>query len=145
MRLNSTLSGLTDEDWALIQELLRPSYEIEARAVRVCLTVVHGAEERHVEIPLGTFTEVMVALTLTRNMRNALRAEAALTPDALPDEPRCRCGFRAPELGPHPACPVHSLKCTHGKPVTKEEPSMFEGADPVRTFADGCQSYGPYA
>jgi hypothetical protein len=20
----------------------------------------------------------------------------------------CKCGFRAPELGPHPACPVHA-------------------------------------
>lgn len=22
---------------------------------------------------------------------------------------RCKCGFRAPELGPHPACPVHAV------------------------------------
>jgi hypothetical protein len=145
MRLNSTLTELTDEDWTLIQELLRPGYEMKPNVTRVCLTVVHGAEERHTELPLGTFVEVMAALTLGRTMRNGLRAVAALTPDALPDEPRCRCGFRAPELGPHPMCPIHGRTCDHGTFVVREDPSVFEGAEPVRTFEDGCQSYGPYA
>lgn len=37
------------------------------------------------------------------------------------------------------------LRCSHGEPVVEESPSVFAGAAPVRTYADGCQSYGPYA
>ena len=90
MRLATTLTELTDEEWALAQSILRPSYEINPEAVRVCLTVVHGDQERHVEIPLGTFVEVIAALGLERMFRKfhaALStAKAALTPDALPDD-----------------------------------------------------------
>lgn len=126
MRLATTLTGLTEEEWALTQAILRPSYEINPEAVRVCLTVIHGPEERHVELPLGTFVEVMAALGLERVFEKIYRlrtAQAALTPDALPDD----------------------LTCHHGAAVTNETPSVFEGAAPVRDFADGCQSYGPYA
>ncbi|HEX8106118.1 MAG TPA: hypothetical protein VF516_00255 [Kofleriaceae bacterium] len=35
--------------------------------------------------------------------------------------------------------------CDHGFPVVEEQPSAFEGAPPPRQYADGCQSYGPYA
>lgn len=37
---------------------------------------------------------------------------------------------------------VHT--CDHGSSLVGETPSMFDGADPVRDYADGCQSYGPY-
>lgn len=113
MRLTTTLTDLTPEEWALAQSILRPGYEINPDTIRVCLTVVHGTEERHVELPLGTFVEVLTCLGLERTFRKfhaALQtAKATLTPDALPDEEadRCKCGFRAPELGPHPDCPVH--------------------------------------
>lgn len=126
MRLATTLTDLTPEEWALAQSILRPSYEINPEAVRVCLTVVHGPEERHVELPLGTFVEVITALGLERMFRkfHQLRtAQAALTPDALPDD----------------------ITCDHGAAVTSQSPSVFDGAAPVRTFSDGCQSYGPYA
>lgn len=146
MRLATTLTELTEEDWTMVQALLRPSYDIKANATRVCLTVVHGAEERHTELPMGAFFEVMAGLAVHRTLRNTLVALAALTPDALSEpEIECKCGFRAPELGPHPDCPAHSLKCEHGASVVREDPSAFEGAEPVRTFADGCQSYGPYS
>lgn len=35
--------------------------------------------------------------------------------------------------------------CEHGSPVTVREASAFEGAPPVLTYEDGCQSYGPYS
>lgn len=145
MRLNSTLSGLTDEDWTMIQELLRPSYEIKPNATRVCLTVVHGAEERHTELPLGTFVEVMAALSRGRAVRNGLRAVALLTPDALPDEPGNPCPDGVPDCPIKHATEAPAPDCGHGATVTNETPSVFEGAAPVRDFADGCQSYGPYA
>lgn len=34
--------------------------------------------------------------------------------------------------------------CEHNAAVTEETASMFDGAEPVRIYADGCQSYGPY-
>jgi hypothetical protein len=36
-----------------------------------------------------------------------LRAELATRTGA---DDACKCGFRAPELGPHPACPVHTTR-----------------------------------
>lgn len=126
MRLTTTLTELTEGEWGVAQSILRPSYEISPDAIRVCLTVIHGPEERHVELPLGTFVEVTAALGLERVFEKIHRlrtAQAALTPDALPDD----------------------LTCHHGAAVTNETPSVFEGAAPVRDFADGCQSYGPYA
>ena len=106
MRLATTLTGLTSEEWALAQSILRPAYEINPDATRVCLTVVHGPEERHVELPLGAFVEVITAMGLERMLHRFHQfrtAQAALTPDALP------------ELAL------------------------------VQEFADGRQSYGPYA
>lgn len=41
--------------------------------------------------------------------------------------------------------PAGTPKCDHGEPMVRETPSAFKGADPVRVYADGCQSYGPYA
>jgi hypothetical protein len=40
--------------------------------------------------------------------------------------------------------PIVGPPCEHGAPVTEETPSAFAGAKPIRTYADGCQSYGPY-
>jgi len=36
------------------------------------------------------------------------------------------------------------ITCDHGAAVLAETPSAFEGAEPVRDYADGCQSFGPY-
>lgn len=35
-------------------------------------------------------------------------------------------------------------ECDHGAQVADETPSAFSGAGPIRTYTDGCQSYGPY-
>lgn len=77
--------------------------------------------ELHIEMELVEFSTVMLRLNSIRN-EVAVEdvAKAALTPDALPEP------------------------CEHGAAVVKEEPSAFAGAKPIRTYADGCQSYGPY-
>lgn len=47
-------------------------------------------------------------------------------------------------LGDSSTSVAPGLTCTHGAAVAEESPSVFHGAAPVRTFTDGCQSYGPY-
>lgn len=52
-------------------------------------------------------------------------------------------------------CPAHSdaglaildsdQQCEHGTAVTELADSAFAYAPPVRTYADGCQRYGPYS
>jgi hypothetical protein len=104
MRLTTTLTELTEEEWGVAQSILRPSYEISPDAIRVCLTMIRGPEERHVELPLGEFVDVMAALGLERvfeKIRRFRTAQAVLTPDALPDD----------------------LTCHHGAAVTNETPA----------------------
>lgn len=42
------------------------------------------------------------------------------------------------------AYPYPEKVCDHGTPVVQETPSACEGAEPIRNYSDGCQSYGPY-
>lgn len=90
---------------------------------RVCAVfeLTPDFSELHVEMDVVEFAALLVKLNTIRNeVAVADIATAALTPDALPEP------------------------CEHGAPVTGETPSVFEGAQPIRTYADGCQSYGPY-
>lgn len=42
------------------------------------------------------------------------------------------------------AYPYPEKVCDHGASVVRETPSAFAGAEPIRDYSDGCQSYGPY-
>lgn len=86
---------------------------------RVCAVfeLTPDFSELHIEMDVAEFLTLMLRL---ENIRNETVAMAALTPDALPEP------------------------CEHGAAVVRENPSAFAGAKPVRTYADGCQSYGPY-
>lgn len=44
----------------------------------------------------------------------------------------------------HAELAASGTTCDHGAAVVAETPSAFEGADPVRDYGDGCQSFGPY-
>ena len=55
--------------------------------------------------------------------------------------------FEHIERGHDAASIVHGMgevTCEHGTPVVKLVESAFEGAPPVRRYADGCEQYGPY-
>ena len=73
--------------------------------------------------------------------RAAIKTSLAKLP-TLPtaDQVRNLSALEAVEL----ARKMNEPTCDHGAAVTAERPSMFEGAQPVRDYADGCQSYGPY-
>lgn len=42
------------------------------------------------------------------------------------------------------AYPFPEKVCDHGASVVRETSSAFAGAEPIRDYSDGCQSYGPY-
>lgn len=104
MRINIEVTDLSRGQWSNLQGVLMTSYDMTGVTLRACVRFERDALERHVEMPMREFMTVLACLARVQR-----RAEAALTPDALPDEQgvQCYCGFRAPELGPHPDCPVH--------------------------------------
>jgi hypothetical protein len=121
--------------------VLPAEYDIPEGAVRVCVEFELTAElsPRHVEMPVRAFVALMTQLQRIENAPSTLQvATAALTPDELPDH------LEAVRNAADPARAAERVTCDHGSPVVRETPSAFEGADPVREFEDGCQSYGPY-
>lgn len=81
MRLNVDMTGLTDQNWIDLQDILRAQYEIPDGATRVCLVATHGELERHVEMPVGSLVSVLLSLMLRPGIRLIQTAMAALTPD----------------------------------------------------------------
>lgn len=85
MRLKVEINDLTPGQWEHAQRILQASYEIPEGVGRACLTVIHGQEERHVEMPASKVSGVLMGLSvfpafqeLSRQIRTAL---AVLTPD----------------------------------------------------------------
>lgn len=64
MRLQITVTELTEGQWALLQDQVKTSYEFAEGASRVCVTFEHGELERHAEMPVGTFTGLLAGLGL---------------------------------------------------------------------------------
>lgn len=124
MRTQIKVTDLSVAQWDYLQDNLLEKYSIPADAVRVCVEFELHPEmsTRHVEMPVRAF---MSFLTQLQAAQIRATAQAVLTPDALPDD-------------------FPALTCDHGAAMVTETPSMFEGAEPVRDYADGCQSFGPY-
>lgn len=160
MRIQMTVTDLDDERWAYLQANVQAEYKMPEDATRVCLTFSYGEEERHVEMPMGTTLGLLVGLGMvgvTREMRNAL---AKLRPVDLPEflnQARRQADPSLPLL-PTPDMVRHlsakeaadlvnliNTPCEYNSPTVSFELSQFDGAPPVRTHKDGCQSYGPYA
>jgi hypothetical protein len=87
MRLKTEINDLTPEQWEQAQKTLKTGYDIPDGASRVCLTLVHGDKERHVEAPVSVLTGLLFILNLVPAFRRVsdamtkVRAMAALTPD----------------------------------------------------------------
>lgn len=85
MRARVKITDLNLAQWDRVHERVRTSYEIEPGAATVCAVFeLAPMTERHVEMPVQEFATLMVELSNIHN--TGLVAEAALTPDALPDE-----------------------------------------------------------
>lgn len=71
MRLQTTITELAPEQWVLAQKVLRTEYKIPENASRVCLTLEHQGEDRHVEMQVGTYIGLLASLGLT-SLANAI-------------------------------------------------------------------------
>lgn len=159
MRIQMTMIELDEERWAYLQTNVQAEYEIPEDATRVCLTFSYGEEERHVEVPMGSIVGLLMGLGMvgvTRELRNALaklrpvdlpeflnqarrQADPSLSLLPTPDMVRNLSSKEAADL-----VKLINKPCEHNSPAVSFEPSQFNGAPPVRTHKDGCQSYGPY-
>lgn len=87
MRYQIEITELTDVQWVAAQRVLRTSYEFPEGANRVCLVIVHGDEERHAEMPMGSFITIAMTLGLAPSvhaMNAALAAHRAEKPGEKP-------------------------------------------------------------
>lgn len=121
MRIRTTIADLSETQWRLINETVRTEYQFGERNTRVCVIFKRGSEERHTEMPLANYVGVLVGLGMASPSQAYMAALAA----SIPPE----------EAGP---------PCEHGAPIARVTPSAFKGAKSSVTYADGCQSYGPY-
>ena len=96
MRLKVEITDLTPEQWEQAQNILKTGYTIPDGASQVCLTLVHGNEERHVETPVGALTGLLTGLNLGQAIKTAM---AALTPDD-PALPKVKNTGNATDNGP---------------------------------------------
>lgn len=85
MRLKVEINDLTPEQWEKAQKILKTEYTIPDGASRVCLALIHGNEERHVETPVTALTDLLMSLTMGQSIKRLMDqvrvAMAALTPD----------------------------------------------------------------
>jgi hypothetical protein len=85
VRITTTIDRLTETQWQFAGRILRTSYDIPRDADRVCLVIEHRGEERHVEIPLGAYVNLVRSIGLRAVIDGTGTAVAALSPDELPD------------------------------------------------------------
>ena len=74
MRLKVEIDDLTPEQWDQAERLLKDSYDIPEDASRVCLTLIHGPELRHHEVPVSAFTTLMWGMSLAPAFKELARA-----------------------------------------------------------------------
>jgi hypothetical protein len=91
MRLKVEIDDLTPEQWDQAQKTLKTSYDIPENASRVCLTLVHGEEERHVETPVSALTSLLWGMSLAlafEALGEAVKTSTRWAPDddRLPDD-----------------------------------------------------------
>lgn len=85
MRIKTTIDRLNENQWQFANRVLLTSYNIPKDASRVCLVIEHRGEERHAELPIGAYMGLVGGLGLKAVIEGYGTAQAALTPDALPD------------------------------------------------------------
>lgn len=82
MRIRIDIDQVTPAQWRWLLDNVRQEYRFEAKAIRMCVTftAAAGGEHLHREIEVKEWVRIVEELK-----RVSFLAEAALTPDALPD------------------------------------------------------------
>lgn len=131
MRTRIKVMDFTLRQWDHLQDNLQEEYDIPENGVRVCVEFELDAQmaSRHVEMPVRAFVALMTRLQRIEHHAEIEEGTAELPPMPAKWSAPLSDGVRT---------------CDHGLPVVEETPSAFEGAEPVRTYEDGCSSVGPY-
>lgn len=147
MRTRIKVADMTLGQWDYLQDNLQEIYDIPDQAVSVYVEFELDPQigSRFAEMPVRAF------VALLRRLREVqAQAEAVLTPDAARSLGPLVSSFQIgaaelPAIPPKWSAPLSQPRtCDHGSPVVAETPSAFADGEPVRDYADGCQSVGPY-
>jgi hypothetical protein len=120
MRAGATVTKNATDKWAgALLKFGQVTLDVYAERDQVCERVVVGTHEETCEEQDPEALAAVPVRAVTKTVED-VRWECTpiLAAESAPAE--CKCGFRAPELGPHPLCPVH------GRPTT--EPAEGAGA-----------------
>lgn len=97
-----------DSSFSLTGSLAGLHFALTAEREAVCERVVVGTREVEVEEADPAAVAALPKVKRTVTVEDVeWRCTPLLAADETPDDEQCKCGFRAPELGPHPACPIH--------------------------------------
>ena len=140
MRARIKVMDLSLAQWDWLQDNLPETYAIPENAVRVCVEFELSSEigARYVEMGVRQFIALMAQLQLAEAQAQGKDVRLPVLPTAA--EVHNLTAAQAVALTQRKNEPT----CDHGAAVAEESRSAFEGAEPVRTYADGCQSFGPY-
>ncbi len=141
LRIQSTVSDLDQGQWDMVQRSVKTSYEFGPKMTRVCVTFQRDDLERHAEMPIGAYVEILARVhRRSVAMSAATRALRSVGPTAVEVH-----NLDAEEAAVLADSANQSCCRDHGALLVRETPSMFEGFGPVRVYGDGCESYGPYS
>lgn len=126
MRTRIKVADLSLAQWAWLNKNLPADQVFAPGDVRMCVELEITAEQApiHVELPARAFIVLIERLAQVDEGRELLGPKWN-------QEYQDRTGDRL-------------AACEHDAAAVKETPSAFKGAKPTITYADGCQSYGPY-
>lgn len=85
MKIQSTVTDLTAEQWERINRVVQVEYDLTGIRATVCAVFEHAGLERHVEMPLGVFTGLLMSMqlsTLAVAIETAVSAVSVLRRDA---------------------------------------------------------------
>jgi len=150
MRATIKVTDLSLPQWDWIQSNLQTSYNMPDNAVRVCVRFELNPEmsERHAEMPVRVFIAMMAQLqaaelratadplALARQAADQAKWPRLPTADQVRNLTAEEAAELTRQMNTRPTCP-------HGTPLVRVTPSIFQRADPMHEYADGCQMVGP--
>lgn len=115
MRTRIAVAELSPGQWDWLRRNLPQPRDFATDAIRMCVVFeLEPGVEQHLELNPREFVGLMTRLHVVTRT-----VEVAL----------------AHQMNP---------KCDHGASMVGVTISGFAGGEPIRTYEDGCQSYGPY-
>ena len=149
MRTRIVVAELSPGQWDWLRRNLPKPRDFATDAIRMCVVFeLEPGVEQHLELNPREFVGLMTRLhVVTRTVEAALVETTGPISCDQPGLPRLPTAEQVRNLSADGAADLArrlSEPCKHGSQVVLRDESVFEGAPPVLTYEDGCQSYGPY-